>query len=137
MRAAFLCFGDKKHLDIINTNKRTDRGGTRKLLSAWGAGNFRPLRLFAFAVSHTVSARAQSLTPWGQQTATSKFYYSKEKSQMSKCPFGIFGPSDRTKFCSANLSCSTTQCYAYGTRLHTTHLKNSSPNCFSLRRVPS
>ena len=43
--------------------------GARKLLSAWSAGNFRPLRLFALAVSHTVSARAQSLTPRGQSAA--------------------------------------------------------------------
>jgi len=36
-----------------------------------------------------------------------------------------------------NPFCLATQCFAFGTRLRTACLKNSSPNCFSLRQPPS
>ena len=62
-------------------HRSTDRGGSRdlepaatscgarKLFSAWSVNNFRPRCHFELAVSHTVSARSQCLTPTGGQSA--------------------------------------------------------------------
>ena len=37
----------------------------------------------------------------------------------------------------SRIYCSSTQCFAFGTRLHTATLQNSFPNCFALRFAPS
>ena len=46
-----------------------------------------------------------------------------------------FGASDGTKLCRANLYCSTTQCFTFGTRLHIFRLKTVHRTVF-LRRNP-
>lgn len=67
-------------------NLRLPLAVSRKLLSTWCVGNFRPQRHFKLAVSHTVSARSQCLTPTGCQSAANLISAIQIKKQSR--PFG-------------------------------------------------
>ena len=62
--------------------------GFQKLLSAWGAGNFWPLRLFKLASSRTASARSQSLT-FVQEPAVSNFIIQMKNPEKAKTSSGF------------------------------------------------